>query len=199
MKIAVSSSGTDLNSPVDPRFGRAQYFVIVDSDSRQVVNVVDNTSAQNAAHGAGINAATNVAQAGAKVVLTGQMGPKAFAVLNAANIEVISNAGGTVAQAVEQFLSGGLKPDGGPSGTPHQGQGGVGAGGGGGFGGGGFGPGMGGGFGQGGMGGGLGQGGRGRGCGGGGRGMGGGGRGQGGGGRGMGGGGRGQGGGGRGF
>jgi len=144
MKIAVSSTGKDLNSPVDPRFGRAQYFVIVDSDTMQVVDVIDNTSAQAAAHGAGINAATMVAQSGAEVVLTGRIGPKAFVVLSSAGIGVVSDMSGTVKDAVELFLSGKVQADGGPSGTPHQGQGGVGRGGGGGFGGGGFGAGRGG-------------------------------------------------------
>ncbi len=179
MKIAVSSTGKDLNSPVDPRFGRAQYFVIVDSDTMQVVDVIDNTSAQAAAHGAGINAATMVAQSGAEVVLTGRVGPKAFVVLSSAGIGVVSDMAGTVKDAVELFLSGKVQVDGGPSGVPHQGQGGMGRGGGGGFGGGGFGPGRGGFGGMGGFGPGMGGG---RGCGGG-RGLGGGrGRGQGGGG-----------------
>ncbi len=122
MKIAVSSSGTNLNSQVDPRFGRASYFVIVDSDSKQVVNVIDNRPAQEAAHGAGINAATMVAGSGAQVVLTGRVGPKAFAVLQAGGVEVVSGADGTVESVLDAFLSGRMKSASGPDGYAHSGQ-----------------------------------------------------------------------------
>ena len=169
MKIAISATGKDLDSAIDPRFGRASYFVIVDTESGNIVNVIDNLAAQDAAQGAGINAATLVAGSGAQTVLTGQIGPKAFEVLQASGIKMISNVSGTVGEAVEQYRKGAIpSPDEGPSAAANSGKT--------------FGPS----FGGGGMG-----GGRGRGMGGGGRGMGGGGRG-----RGMGGGGRGMGGGG---
>ena len=169
MKIAISATGKDLDSAIDPRFGRAGYFIIVDTESGDIVNVIDNLAAQNAAQGAGINAATLVAGSGAQIVLTGQIGPKAFEVLQASGIKMISNVSGTVGEAVEQYRKGAISsPDEGPSAEANSGKT--------------FGPS----FGGGGMG-----GGRGRGIGGGGRGMGGGGRG-----RGMGGGGRGMGGGG---
>jgi len=76
MKIAISSTGTTMESNVDPRFGRASYFVIVDPENSQIVDVIDNRASQEAAHGAGINAATMVAQSGAEVILTGRVGPK---------------------------------------------------------------------------------------------------------------------------
>ncbi len=122
MKVAVSSTGKDLDSGIDPRFGRANYFVVVDSDSGQVVNVIDNTSAQNAAHGAGINAAQTVADSGVRAVLTGRVGPKAFAVLQAAGIDIFLDVSGTVREAVERFKSGSLKSDGGPNSSVHQGM-----------------------------------------------------------------------------
>ncbi|RUM88910.1 MAG: dinitrogenase iron-molybdenum cofactor biosynthesis protein [Thermodesulfatator sp.] len=122
MKIAVSSSGKDLNSPVDPRFGRASYFVIVDSNSQQVTDIIDNRAAQEAAHGAGINAATMVASSGAKAVLTGRVGPKAYAVLQAGQVEIVSGAGGTVKEALESYLSGKLKQSSGPDGFAHSGM-----------------------------------------------------------------------------
>ena len=169
MKIAISATGKDLDSAIDPRFGRASYFVIVDAESGNIVNVIDNLAAQDSAQGAGINAATLVAESGAQAVLTGQVGPKAFEVLQASGIRVISNVSGKVGEASEQYKKGAIpSSDEGPSAVANSGK--I------------LGPS----FGGGGMG-----GGRGRGMGGGGRGMGGGGRG-----RGMGGGGRGMGGGG---
>ena len=183
MKIAISATGKDLDSSIDPRFGRASYFVIVDAESGNVVNVIDNLAAQDAAQGAGINAATLVAGSGAQAVLTGQVGPKAFEVLQASGIRIISNVSGKVGEAIEQYRKGAISsPDEGPSATANSGKildpsfsGGRGMGGGGGRGMGGGGRGMGGGC-------------RGRGIAGGGRGMGGGGGGGMGGGRGMGGG-----------
>ncbi len=106
MKIAISSTGTTMESNVDPRFGRASYFVIVDPENSQIVDVIDNRASQEAAHGAGINAATIVAQSGAEVVLTGRVGPKAFAILQAAGIKVVSEVSGTIQEALEAFRSG---------------------------------------------------------------------------------------------
>ncbi len=122
MKIAISSSGPDLNSQVDPRFGRASYFVIVDSDSKEITNVIDNRAAQEAAHGAGINAAAMVAGSGAQVVLTGRVGPKAYAVLQTGKVEVVSGAAGTVRSTLDAYLSGSLKESGGPDTFAHGGM-----------------------------------------------------------------------------
>jgi len=43
MKIAVSSCGIFLDSPIDPRFGRCDYFVIVDTYDMSF-EVIDNES-----------------------------------------------------------------------------------------------------------------------------------------------------------
>jgi len=115
MKIAISATGKDLSSAIDPRFGRAGYFVIVDTETGNIVNVIDNLAAQGAFQGAGINAATLVAESGAQAVLTGQVGPKAFEVLHASGIKVISNVDGTVGEAVERYRKGEIpSPDEGP-------------------------------------------------------------------------------------
>jgi predicted Fe-Mo cluster-binding NifX family protein len=121
MKIAVSSKGQGLDAQLDPRFGRTDFFLIIDVDSGKILKVIDNTASQDAAHGAGINAATIVAEAGAEMVLTGHIGPKAFGVLNAAGIKVISDASGTVREAVEHFKQGGFKEVSGPDTDVHQG------------------------------------------------------------------------------
>ncbi|MBW1718854.1 MAG: NifB/NifX family molybdenum-iron cluster-binding protein [Deltaproteobacteria bacterium] len=112
MKIAISATGKDLDSSIDPRFGRASYFVIVDTESGNIVNVIDNLAAQGAAQGAGINAGTLVAGSGAQAVLTGQVGPKAFEVLQASGIRIISNVSGKVGEAIEQYRKGAISsPD----------------------------------------------------------------------------------------
>ncbi len=109
MKIAVSAQGETLESVVDPRFGRAPHFVIVDAESG-AFEAVNNAQNVNAMQGAGIQAAETIANSGAEVILTGHCGPNAFRTLNAADIKVCVGAEGTVAQAVEAFKSGALKP-----------------------------------------------------------------------------------------
>ncbi|MDD3313428.1 DUF134 domain-containing protein [Pseudodesulfovibrio sp.] len=105
-KIAVTSEGPTLNDQVDPRFGRAAGFVIVDLETMETT-YVDNGASQARAQGAGIQAAENVAGAGAQVVLSGYVGPKAFAALTAAGLKVIQDVDGmTVGQAVEKFRNG---------------------------------------------------------------------------------------------
>ncbi len=107
-KIAVTSDGPDLDGPLDPRFGRAAGFMIIDPKTYEFT-YLDNGGSQAMAQGAGIQAAENVAASGAKVVLTGYVGPKAFQALSAAKISVIQNLENlTVRQAVERFNKGDL-------------------------------------------------------------------------------------------
>ena len=108
MKVAVSSTGPELTSPVDARFGRAAYFVIVDTETTATESV-ENRQNRNAAQGAGIQSASTVASSGAQAVLTGHCGPKAFRALRAAGIDVYTNVQGTVGQAVEQLKAGQLR------------------------------------------------------------------------------------------
>ncbi len=106
MKIAVTSTGRTLDSQVDPRFGRAACFVIVDTDTSNFTAVENENAA--AASGAGITSAKLVIDAGAQAVLTGNCGPKAQTTLSAAGVKLYTGATGTVAQAVELFKSGKL-------------------------------------------------------------------------------------------
>ncbi len=105
MKIAVSSQGKDLESLVDPRFGRARFFLIVDIETDHLA-ACENSQSVNALQGAGIQAADTVARQGASALLTGHCGPKAFRALTAAGIEVYANVSGSVRDAVEKFKQG---------------------------------------------------------------------------------------------
>ena len=109
MKIAVTSTGTALDSEVDPRFGRASYVVVVDSETFEF-EVVDNQENMNALKGAGIQAARMVSEKGVEVLLTGHCGPNAFKALKAANIAVANGASGKVRDAVKAYLDGDLGP-----------------------------------------------------------------------------------------
>jgi len=108
MKVAVTSQGQDLGSQVDPRFGRAAYFVVVDTETDKF-SAHDNTQNVNAVQGAGIQAARAVVDLGVEVVITGNVGPKAFATLKAGNVGVYPGASGTVREAVETFKAGQLQ------------------------------------------------------------------------------------------
>jgi predicted Fe-Mo cluster-binding NifX family protein len=105
-KIAISSESPDLEARVDPRFGRAAGFVIVDPDT-MAFEYVDNGTSQVMAQGAGIQAAEIVAATGARVLLTGFVGPKAFQALSAAGIKIGQNVDNlTVREAVKRFQAG---------------------------------------------------------------------------------------------
>ncbi|MBF0103518.1 MAG: NifB/NifX family molybdenum-iron cluster-binding protein [Desulfobacterales bacterium] len=105
MKIAVTSQGKNLESSVDPRFGRAAYFVVVDSETLDF-EVLDNSSNVNAFKGAGIQAASMISDKGAEVLLTGYCGPNAFTTLKAAKIKIVNDVAGTIREAVKNFNDG---------------------------------------------------------------------------------------------
>jgi len=105
MKVAVTSRGPDTKSVVDPRFGRAKFIILIDTETGESTTH-DNTQNLNAVQGAGIQAARNVVSLGAAAVITGSVGPKAFAALRAANVETYLGATGLVRDAVEQFKGG---------------------------------------------------------------------------------------------
>jgi predicted Fe-Mo cluster-binding NifX family protein len=106
--IAVTVRGKGLDAMVEMRFGRAPGFLIVDNESGEV-EYLDNASGVGAPQGAGIQAAKQIADRGAQVLLTGHCGPNAFRALQAAGIRVCTGlTGGTARDAVERFQAGGL-------------------------------------------------------------------------------------------
>ena len=107
MKIAVTSKGTEIDSEVDPRFGRAAYILIVDTETLDF-EALDNKENFNALKGAGIQAASMVSKKGVAVLLTGFCGPNAFKVMKAANIGVADNVSGSVRDAVKAYVDGKL-------------------------------------------------------------------------------------------
>jgi predicted Fe-Mo cluster-binding NifX family protein len=108
MKIAFSTSGSDLTAPLDSRFGRAPKFLIYDLESGSV-ELIDNQQNLNAAQGAGIQSAETVVRAGAKVLVSGHCGPNAFRVLKAAGVAIYNSAATTIADALAQYKAGELK------------------------------------------------------------------------------------------
>ena len=104
MKIAVSASGPDLSSDVDPRFGRCPFFLFIDPESMEF-EAIENPNISSAS-GVGIQSAQLVAEKGAQAVLTGSCGPNAFQTLQAAGIDVIVGVSGVVKEAITHYKSG---------------------------------------------------------------------------------------------
>jgi predicted Fe-Mo cluster-binding NifX family protein len=103
MKIAITAMGKDINSQMDPRFGRAQYILIVD-ERGTLLEAVDNSQNLNSMGGAGIQTAKSLADRKVDVLITGRCGPNAFRTLDAAGIKVVVDQSGMVKQAVERFV-----------------------------------------------------------------------------------------------
>jgi predicted Fe-Mo cluster-binding NifX family protein len=107
MKIAITSQGEGLDSMVDARFGRAKGFIVYD-DIREDYYYIDNKQNISAMQGAGIQSAKTVIDSGVDVVITGNVGPKAFSTLQAANVEIYSGSHGTVEDVIGDFKNGKL-------------------------------------------------------------------------------------------
>lgn len=108
MKVAISSSGKDLDSMIDPRFGRCPYFVIVETDDISF-EVFDNESIALGG-GAGIQSSQFLSSKGVKAVITGNCGPNAVQTLSAAGVELYLGNAGTVREALENYKTGKMKP-----------------------------------------------------------------------------------------
>ena len=106
MKIAISSSGQALDSQVDQRFGRAEYFIVVETESMEL-EVIDNDNNAGSG-GAGIGTAKLLVDADVQAVLTGNCGPNAQKTLSAAGIKLYTGVSGTISDAIESFKAGKL-------------------------------------------------------------------------------------------
>ena len=106
MKVCVTSQGPDLDSNIDSRFGRAPYFLFVDTDSLEF-ETLDNANATGTG-GVGIQSGRLMAEKGIECVLTGNIGPNASDTLKAAGIKFCLGATGTVRETVEKYQKGGF-------------------------------------------------------------------------------------------
>jgi predicted Fe-Mo cluster-binding NifX family protein len=120
VKICVTSSGNTLDALVDPRFGRAAYLAIVESES-MAFEAVPNAAA-GAMGGAGIQAAQTLANKGVSVLITGNVGPNAFQALKSSGVKIVVGASGTIREVIEKFKRGQLKETDNPTVEGHFGK-----------------------------------------------------------------------------
>ncbi len=121
MKIAISSTGTVLESSVDPRFGRCPYYIIYDTESGDF-EAIENKSSL-ATGGAGIQAAQSISDMKVEAVITGNIGPNAFRVLSTASIKIYSGVTDSIKNAIEKFKNGEYEETTGPDVGSHFGMG----------------------------------------------------------------------------
>lgn len=107
MKVCIPADGKGLAARLDVRLGRAPFLVVVDTESGEV-QTIQNAQNVNAAQGAGIQTAQRIVESGVQAVVAANCGPKAFAVLRAANVRVFIAQEGTVGELVKQLKAGEL-------------------------------------------------------------------------------------------
>lgn len=101
MKVCVSSTGKDFNASVDQRFGRCQYFLIIDTETMKLKTLLNDAALSSG--GAGVQAAQLVTKENVDSVITGNIGPNAFQILQTAAIKVFTGAEGTVYDTIERY------------------------------------------------------------------------------------------------
>jgi len=124
MKIAITTTGPSLDDQVEARFGRAPYYLFVDTDTMEYEAIQNPNVA--AGGGAGIQSAQLMSDRDVRHVLTGNCGPNAFQVFSAAGIQVIDGVSGIARQAAEQFKAGAFTASNKPNVASHFGMGGGG-------------------------------------------------------------------------
>ncbi len=105
MKIAITATDKKADAEVDPRFGRAGFFAICDTDDDSI-EYIDNRINVESPSGAGVQAAANVVSTGAQVVITGNCGPKAFQTLFQGGVKVVIGVKGMISEVIDKFKKG---------------------------------------------------------------------------------------------
>jgi predicted Fe-Mo cluster-binding NifX family protein len=115
MKIILTATSPNIDANVDPRFGRGAYFIVVDPDTLEWQ--AHTNPGLDVPGGAGTVAAQFAARQQVTTIISGDFGPNAHNVLQAAGIDMyLFGKSATVQEAVELFKAGQLLRAGGPTG-----------------------------------------------------------------------------------
>lgn len=101
MKVLISAIGKEITDDFDLRFGRGDYFQIIDTETNET-KVIENAG-KTSDHGAGIVASQKAIDEKVDVLITGHLGPNAFEILESSGIELLSANGGTVKSVLEDY------------------------------------------------------------------------------------------------
>jgi predicted Fe-Mo cluster-binding NifX family protein len=110
MKIAITTQTGNLDSSFHPRFGRAVYFVVVDTETEEYEAYAN--PARDASGGAGVQAAQFINERGAQAVISGDFGPKAYNALTAGGVQMFlapANEDLTARELLKRFQQGQLE------------------------------------------------------------------------------------------
>ncbi len=113
MKICITAKGNTLQSEVDPRFGRSNYFILIETDNMEYTAITNQNI--NETGGVGVKSAKLMSDNGVEAVLTGACGPNAFKTLESANIKIVDGVKGLVKEVAEKFKNGELSYSNSPS------------------------------------------------------------------------------------
>ena len=106
MIVCITASGAGADAPLDSRFGRAPYLVTADTDANEIQS--EPNGFVSGSGGVGSRVAQMVVESGAGAVITGQVGPNAFRVLEAGGVEVYQAQASTVGEALALYREGKL-------------------------------------------------------------------------------------------
>lgn len=101
MKIGISAKGKTLDSLLDERFGRCEYFLIYDREDEKI-NVLENKG-QTATGGAGIVAAQQLIDEKVDIIITGNLGPNAYELIDKAKIKAYKCKGMPISSVIEKY------------------------------------------------------------------------------------------------
>lgn len=107
MKVCISSKGDTIQSIMDPRFGRAAYFIFTDTETMNI-ELIENSAAVSGG-GAGITSGQLMVDKDVTAIITGNVGPNAMNVLKTANIEIFRGEAISVKENIEKFNRGELE------------------------------------------------------------------------------------------
>jgi predicted Fe-Mo cluster-binding NifX family protein len=120
MLVAIPTDGDDLSGNVDQRFGRCSRFLLVDSETREFRVLANPAAVQSG--GAGVTAAQTVIDQGARAVIAGEVGPKAYDVLQRAGVKVYARITGSARDALDLLSSQMVEDADGPTGPARHGR-----------------------------------------------------------------------------